>query len=360
MASRAGTHPCADGDDGGEGTQAVGRLDRREGNLDRDVLAISPAAEQRAILRHRPRPRFAEELGHVSDVRRAIAFGHQDVDLLIQQGVAVVAEQSLRSAIDEQDAALAVHDHDGTRRRLDDMVEPCLGPARRVGGLRQIAGPLLDLPLQHGSQGFEFEATFIRQARGGHEGPGLRQHAQQRHGGGHRRQRRDDGDRHAAARERLPQPDEGREIGEGGGREEEGERPHGPEGREAGSRGADEVQQRPQHREARQGDQQLRAALQPQQHGICCRGDGHAERRLPCGAVGGRAEQGDRRPRRCAQAIQAPASATAVLSGAARRQVAALGNARLLHQSPGLPRGTAPNRRARAILRAVSSFPSPP
>jgi len=80
---------------------------------------------------HRPHPRIGEVAAAVAAVLGLQALGHQELDRLAEQLLALVAEQPLGLAVDQTDAPLGVDDHHGVGGRLHQPAELLLGGPQR-------------------------------------------------------------------------------------------------------------------------------------------------------------------------------------------------------------------------------------
>jgi hypothetical protein len=76
----------------------------------------------------------------VPDVRRAEAVRQQDFDRLADQLPPWIAKPALTLSVDEDDPAVAVHDHDGIGRRFQQAAEERIRRLRRGGQGRSVEG----------------------------------------------------------------------------------------------------------------------------------------------------------------------------------------------------------------------------
>src|SRR5262245_11431508 len=91
--------------------RALLRLQRTEADLHRKLSPVFPPSVQLQTLTHRPQSRLGEELHAVFGMPGSKPFRHQNLNLLPQKLLALVAKQLLHLGIDQYDLALPIH-HD--------------------------------------------------------------------------------------------------------------------------------------------------------------------------------------------------------------------------------------------------------
>jgi hypothetical protein len=119
--------------------QAGVGLKRTEADLDGHLGPVLAPPEQLPARPHGPDVRVAGVTLAVGDVGGPEALRHQQFDRLAEQFLAAVAEQLLRLAVDDHDAAGSVGDHHGVRGGLDQADEEVVGAPRL--GLLQLGHP---------------------------------------------------------------------------------------------------------------------------------------------------------------------------------------------------------------------------
>src|SRR5579883_481931 len=111
---------------------------RAKADLHRELGPVLPPAPQVQAGAHRPRARHLLVVVPVVLVTRPKSLRQQHLDGLAKQLVALVAEELLRLAVDEHDAAAAVDDDNAVRRRFEQLTKGGI----RGSQTRKIAGRL--------------------------------------------------------------------------------------------------------------------------------------------------------------------------------------------------------------------------
>src|SRR5664279_1959831 len=99
-------------------------VDVGQADVDRELGAILVPSDQLHIESTGPSPGVCEVVLPVLGVDLPERRGHQRLDGLADQLVAVIAEQRFGLAINKPDRALRVHPHQGVRHSLQQVLEP--------------------------------------------------------------------------------------------------------------------------------------------------------------------------------------------------------------------------------------------
>src|SRR5439155_438938 len=99
--------------------QPVTGLEGAQADLRRKFAPVLAPAGKVEVGAHRPCPRIDEVFGAVLQVHSAYALGQQELDRLLQELAALVAEYLLGLRVGERDAPFAVHPVDGVASRFD-------------------------------------------------------------------------------------------------------------------------------------------------------------------------------------------------------------------------------------------------
>ena len=117
----------ADVTDDRDDTQPGVAFEGAEADLDRELAAVLAASEQAEAHAHRPGPRLDAVAGPVRAVDLPEPLGEEVVDRASEEIAAVVAEQLLEPAVDEQDLTRFVRQHDAVGRGVDEAPHGGIG-----------------------------------------------------------------------------------------------------------------------------------------------------------------------------------------------------------------------------------------
>src|SRR5438445_371064 len=96
---------------------------RAQADLDRDLRAVLAESKELEACPHRPYARIREEPRPMAVVAPAEPLGHEDLDRASKQLLTLVAEEPFGLRVHEDDLPLAIDDHDGIGRRLEQSPE---------------------------------------------------------------------------------------------------------------------------------------------------------------------------------------------------------------------------------------------
>src|SRR5215831_5345327 len=103
--------------------RALFRFQRTEADLHRKLSPVFPPSVQLKTLTHRPHPRLGKELRAVFRMPGAKPFRHQNLNLLPQKLLPLVAKQLLHLGIDQHDLAPPIHHDHGIGSRFQKPTE---------------------------------------------------------------------------------------------------------------------------------------------------------------------------------------------------------------------------------------------
>jgi len=129
---RLGPPPFCDVTDCGGKQKPPSGAERRQTDVDGELVPIRPRAEQFKSRTHRPGSGFGRVATTVTDMDFAKSLRQQNLDRLADQVFPGVAEHHLGLAVDQDHPAVRVDDHNGIRGELQK-------------GLRSLLRPLLAL-----------------------------------------------------------------------------------------------------------------------------------------------------------------------------------------------------------------------
>ena len=114
-------------------------LQRTEADLDRELAAVLAQPVELELATHRSRDGVADIALDVVAMLPAQPLGDQLGDVLADELLAAIAEHALGLRVDELDVTMAVDDHHGVRRRLEQPAELLLGAPQQSVAAHQAA-----------------------------------------------------------------------------------------------------------------------------------------------------------------------------------------------------------------------------